>query len=156
MSKLKKGFTLIELIVVVAIIALLAGIVVGGITLARQSAIEAERKGNLKSMQTALEAYSQKNSNKYPNGVSIAAINTVLVNAGVLSSALNVNDADYLYLTNDTSPAGSAESSNYVLMACKFGNTAPPQATWTSPSWTGTVGCGDTASNAKVLMTITN
>jgi len=157
MTKLKKGFTLIELIVVVAIIALLAGIVVGGITIARQSAIEAERKGNLKSIQTALEAYSQKNGYKYPAGTSIAALNTSLVSGGYLGSALNVNDHDYLYIT-DGSGAGT---SRYAVAACKYGNAATdgaPAVAWTvaSSSWGTSSGCGDTGSAAKVLMSITN
>ncbi len=51
-----KGFTLIELVVVMAIIAVLAVLVIGAITIARQTAMETADRSNVRTLQTCLEA----------------------------------------------------------------------------------------------------
>lgn len=56
MIKTKKGFTLVEIVVVMAIIAVLATLVVGAITVARNVAKETTHRANAKTIQTALEA----------------------------------------------------------------------------------------------------
>lgn len=53
--KFKKGFTLIELMVVVAIIGLLASIVVVSLQGARSGARDAKRQADLKGLQIAME-----------------------------------------------------------------------------------------------------
>jgi prepilin-type N-terminal cleavage/methylation domain-containing protein len=52
----KKGFTLIELVVVMAIIAVLAALVVGAIIAARSTALETANRTNGKTLQTGFEA----------------------------------------------------------------------------------------------------
>lgn len=52
----QKGFTLIELVVVMAIIAVLALLVIGAIIVARRTATETTNRSNMKTVQTALEA----------------------------------------------------------------------------------------------------
>ncbi|MFZ4695513.1 MAG: prepilin-type N-terminal cleavage/methylation domain-containing protein [Verrucomicrobiia bacterium] len=52
-----KGFTLIELMTVMSIIIILAGLVVGISSYANRSAIESRTKAEIKAMETALEAY---------------------------------------------------------------------------------------------------
>lgn len=59
--KKKKGFTLIELVVVMAIIAVLALLVVGAIIAARRTATATTNRGNAKTIQTAAEALYAKN-----------------------------------------------------------------------------------------------
>ncbi len=54
---MKKGFTLIEILVVVAIIAVLAAITVPNYLSARERARDAQRKSDLKQVQNALELY---------------------------------------------------------------------------------------------------
>jgi len=56
MNKTKKGFTLIELVVVMAIIAILALLVIGAIIVARNAAKETANRTNAKTIQTAFEA----------------------------------------------------------------------------------------------------
>jgi len=56
-----KGFTLIELVVVMAIIAVLALLIIGAITVARNTATETTHRSNLHSVQAALEAYYASN-----------------------------------------------------------------------------------------------
>lgn len=56
MNKKRKGFTLIELVVVMAIIAILALIIVAAIQAARRQSINSQRTGNIQTVETALEA----------------------------------------------------------------------------------------------------
>lgn len=57
----RKGFTLIELVVVMAIIAVLSLLVVGAIIAARRTATATTNRGNAKTIQTAAEAVYAKN-----------------------------------------------------------------------------------------------
>ncbi|MBI2444009.1 MAG: type II secretion system protein GspG [Candidatus Magasanikbacteria bacterium] len=65
-----KGFTLIELIVVVAIIGLLSTLAVVALGSARVKARDAKRLSDLKQMQTALELY-YTDKNAYPAGTNV-------------------------------------------------------------------------------------
>lgn len=53
----RKGFTLVEIMIVVAIIALLAAIAIPNLLTARKTANDTAAKAELKSIQTALENY---------------------------------------------------------------------------------------------------
>jgi prepilin-type N-terminal cleavage/methylation domain-containing protein len=67
----KKGFTLIELVVVMAIIAILALLVVGAIVVARNTAKRTSNNSNATTLQTALEAqYAKKQTYVYPGYVA--------------------------------------------------------------------------------------
>lgn len=61
----KKGFTLIELLIVIAILGLLASILTSSLTQSRAKARDAQRKANLRQIQTALEIYYYDHSS-YP------------------------------------------------------------------------------------------
>jgi general secretion pathway protein G len=65
----RAGFTLIEILVVVAIIALLAGTVLVGLATVTQKGRDARRISDLKSIQAGLELYFTKNG-CYPSGGS--------------------------------------------------------------------------------------
>ena len=54
----KRGFTLVEIMIVVAIIALLAAIAIPNLLGARKAANDAAAKANLKTLGTELETYS--------------------------------------------------------------------------------------------------
>lgn len=56
--KKEKGFSLIELLVVISIIGVLATIIIGGISNARQSARDARRKADLQQIGTALQMWA--------------------------------------------------------------------------------------------------
>ncbi len=62
-----RGFTLIELMVSIAIIALLSSVVFAATNTARKGARDTQRLSSLREMQTALELYYNEHSS-YPNG----------------------------------------------------------------------------------------
>jgi len=62
----RKGFTLIELMIVIAIIAILAAILVPNFIRARAQGQLTACKSNLKNIGTALEMYSTDNGGRFP------------------------------------------------------------------------------------------
>jgi len=66
----RKGFTLVEIMIVVAIIALLAAIAIPNLLSARRTANTAAAKANIRSLSTAAETFSVANSGVYPASVT--------------------------------------------------------------------------------------
>uniref|UniRef100_A0A7V3JAS0 Prepilin-type N-terminal cleavage/methylation domain-containing protein n=1 Tax=candidate division CPR3 bacterium TaxID=2268181 RepID=A0A7V3JAS0_UNCC3 len=60
-----KSFTIVELLVVISIISLLAGLITASVSKARAKGRDAKRKADISSIQTALEMYYEQNG-KYP------------------------------------------------------------------------------------------
>lgn len=66
LKQAKKGFTIIELLIVIAIIVILAGLVLTNIQGAQAKARDATRLGDIDSVATALEIYHNENGH-YPS-----------------------------------------------------------------------------------------
>ncbi len=67
---LKSGFTLVEIMIVVAIIALLAAIAIPNLLRAKVSANDALAKATVRSISTAAEAFATANSGNYPTAMT--------------------------------------------------------------------------------------
>jgi len=92
----KKGFTLIELMIVIAIIAILAAILVPNFLRARAQGQFTQCQSNCKNIGTALEMYSTDHSGHYPEG----------------SSALSLLTPDYLKIIPTCASAGTDTYTN--------------------------------------------
>jgi type II secretion system protein G len=93
----ERGFTLIELMIVVAIIAILAGILIPNFVNARAQAQTSACESNLRAIATAMELYYADNQ-RYPD-------------AGAVPDALNATGVVYLNNTpRDPADAGATPS----------------------------------------------
>lgn len=77
----ERGFTLIEMMIVVAIIAILVAILVPNFMRARAQAQTAACEANLKEIATALELY-QTDHEQYPNVTSLTNVTSTEANIG--------------------------------------------------------------------------
>ena len=69
---MRKGFTLIELLIVIAVISILIGIALPRFKGMQDEGNIAKAKGELRTLQTAVESYYIHNSNAYPATGAVA------------------------------------------------------------------------------------
>ncbi len=99
--KTKKGFTLVELLIVIGIIGVLAGMVIAVLNPRHFQAKsrDAKRKADLEQVRSALEMYRADNGN-YPAGSgSVASVLTVLQTNGYLTLPTDPGTYDYRYVS---------------------------------------------------------
>lgn len=133
----KKGFTLIELVVVMAIIAVLSLLIIAAITAARRASQNTARTGDIKTVETALETYSSKHGGRYPNSTESANnINTLiglLKTDGYLNQyPASMRDDDGLPRTDNTTIyayVANSTGTKYTLSVCSIESDTSISAT---------------------------
>ena len=78
----RRGFTLIEMLIVVAIIGILASLVLVGLGPVQRQGRDARRISDLRQVQTGLELYFVKNGD-YPASQAWSELTTTLTGAGI-------------------------------------------------------------------------
>ena len=109
---IKRGFTLIELLVVVSIIGVLSALLMSNFVGVRQRARDAQRKSDVKQIQSALELFradvgSYPSTNNFPNcGLSLTNSGSTYMQKIPCDPSTNSN---YNYSSNGTT---------YTIVAC--------------------------------------
>ena len=90
----RKGFTLVEIMIVVAIIALLAAIAIPNLLSAKRTANDAAAKATVRSLSTAAEVYATANNGAYPADTTALTL-FITTAATYCPSATAVQGFDY-------------------------------------------------------------
>lgn len=107
-KKFKKGFTLVELMVVISLIGMMSTIVLASLSTARAKSRDTQRTLAIKQVQNALEIYFSTND-QYPSSGDVAfpgVLTVALTPAYISAIPVNSNASNpYRYFTNSMSPA---------------------------------------------------
>lgn len=138
----KSGFSLVEILVVVAIIALLIGILVPALTIVRQKANQAKSANNLKQIYAGLIAYDQENGTypKYTAVTNAAAVgfqggvrggnNSTVGSLTASSFNNNVTAALWLLVRDDKTPPEMYANPSNTDVADPLEDDATPSELW--------------------------
>lgn len=133
-----KGFTLVELLIVVAIIGILSTLLTANFIGVRQRARDGQRKADLRQVQSALELY-RADHQAYPGSIANCLTGTSLMSPDCATSTYMkkvptdpngsgyYNSGSYYYTSNGTT---------YTLGAC-LENANDTQGTSTIPGGSG-------------------
>jgi len=133
MKKNANAFTLVELLVVVSIIGVLTTLVAANLNSARERARDAQRKSDLRSIQTALRLYYNDNG-EYPAGSgSISGV--VWGEEWSLGTTVYMNILPADPLTDQSYSYTYVDDDNYVLKACLENSSDEKGETETDTTW---------------------
>lgn len=133
MTRAERGFTLVELIVVIVIIGIVAGLVTANLIGARQRARDAQRKSDLRQIQAALELY-RADAGAYPSTGNFPACGNRFVSGTTVYIQKTPCDPQPTNTQNSYRYQNSGDT--YTLTAC-LENSNDPQVIvlMTERSW---------------------
>lgn len=112
----KKAFTILELLIVIAVIAILVGIALPRLKGMQDEGNIVKVKGELRTLQTAVESYYIHNANTYPSALS--DVISTDVSPSIVTSIPNdpfASTANYLYVR------GGTQNKYYVIYSIGTG-----------------------------------
>lgn len=134
--KQEKGFTLVELLTVISIVAILTALLTVSFVNVSQRSRDGARKSNIKQIQAALETYKFDNDG-YPagSGTLTASCGVAFANNGITymskvpcdPKSTTATPIQYFYYS-----CGAAPCSTYILASC-MENAGDKDATATKP-----------------------
>lgn len=151
---INQGFSLVEILVAIAIIGIIVSITVFTTRGSLETTRDTQRKSDLKQYQTAIESYANRNNGLFPiNATTVALSTTHCVTLGLGANCTedpkrsegDLNWIPYRYITNtagtlyvlwsqlETVPSGSAAQFWVVCSTGKSGATATAPTTFTCP-----------------------
>lgn len=103
MKKINRGFTLVELLIVIAIIGILAGVVIASLNTARAKGADAAVKENLHSVRSQSEIYYDNNNGTYLGLCGDQSVINALLSASTTGGApTTCNDSDTQWAASAT------------------------------------------------------
>ena len=100
--KQKRGFTLLELVVVLAVISLIIGFLLPRFKGVQDEGNVAKAKGELRTLQSAVESYYVHNSNAYPAALSDLNTATPSIVTSTPTDPFSTTSAAYGYVRGGT------------------------------------------------------
>lgn len=116
-KKILKGFTLLEVLVVISIIGILTSLALLSFEPSQKRARDTQRKSDLKQFQTSLEGFANNNNGLYPSRTTVIEISDSFCTALEIEGACPQDPKEgysYKYIS-DGSGLGSNDATKYVL-----------------------------------------